>query len=480
MRHVLLSLLRVIVLLPSYTLVLLVRLLKWFIAPPALLLQLLIGVPLVLVRVRQQLRPRFVPMQEADLPDAAWIEFTNAAEALATDDFVCCGDFRCDHLIQNAVLWLRMLGQPEQGISAMVAHIESSTGARSVRSFVEFVTEFDGGRVLSTNNLTLPYSLPAPDFLARLQLKDVWDSRALYVVHRDLTVALARPVNLAKIKQALHNPASLLADSYAREVQALIAQGWLRADPSVSAARLKIWSAIVGVWRQAWPLAQLYLRAADRRARRLLAEHDITAEAFAGAAPDIRVACQRLPAQTRIDTVYAGYEHAWPLAQRTLPQAVLETVIVELDRDADGAVRIRELRYAFRGYADQPQRRIRRLNGFEIQIDPEAATLATTAMEREFELAHDDKEWADLTNQTPLAPLRLEPRLCDLDTVLPIALAAFDACVGAGRAILDSASLYNDEDGATCWQVVAWTETEQPLHVLLNARTGTILDGSIL
>ena len=48
MRHPLLSLLRVLVLLPSYTLILLIRLLKWSIAPPALLVQLLFGVPLVL------------------------------------------------------------------------------------------------------------------------------------------------------------------------------------------------------------------------------------------------------------------------------------------------------------------------------------------------------------------------------------------------------------------------------------------------
>jgi hypothetical protein len=46
----LLSLLRMIVLPPfPYTLVLLVRLLKWLIAPLVLPLQLLIGVPLVLL-----------------------------------------------------------------------------------------------------------------------------------------------------------------------------------------------------------------------------------------------------------------------------------------------------------------------------------------------------------------------------------------------------------------------------------------------
>ncbi|MEZ5600571.1 MAG: hypothetical protein R3F36_06030, partial [Candidatus Competibacteraceae bacterium] len=76
MRHLLLLLLRTVVLLPSYTLVLLIRLIKWLIAPPALLLQLLFGTPLALWRVRQPLRPRFAPIQETELPNAAWLTHT--------------------------------------------------------------------------------------------------------------------------------------------------------------------------------------------------------------------------------------------------------------------------------------------------------------------------------------------------------------------------------------------------------------------
>lgn len=115
----LLLLLRKIVLLPSYLLVLPIRLLKWLVTPPVLLLQVLIGVPLTLLRVRQPLRPRFIPLQETDLPDAAWITLTDTAEALAAEGFVTCGDFRCDEMIRGATLWLRLLSQPELGISAL-------------------------------------------------------------------------------------------------------------------------------------------------------------------------------------------------------------------------------------------------------------------------------------------------------------------------------------------------------------------------
>jgi hypothetical protein len=478
-RRPLLSLLRALVLLPSLTLVLLIRLLQALIAPPVLLLQLLLGVPLALVRIRQPLRPRFIPIQDVDLPDAAWIELTDAAEALAADGFVRYGDFRCDDLIQRAVLWLRLLGQPEQGIGAIAAHIEFRGGTQPSRGFIELATEFDDGRVLVTNNLKLPYSLPAPAYLARLQLREVWDPRALQVLHRDLIHALGRPVSLARVEQATRDPAGLLTDSYVREIQALIAEGWLRANPATGTTRLRPWGALTGVWRQAWPLAGLYLRTADRRARRLLAEHGIHVEAFIGGAPGIVVARQPLPARLSINTVRAGYEPVLPLARRTDPQAVLEAVVIELDRALTGAVKVREFRYTFHGCDDQAPRRIRRSRAFDILLDPLAGMLAVTAMERESEQAADDAEWLELIASSPLVPLTLGPWLCDLDRILPTALAALDAQAETGRALLDSASLYGNADGAPYWQVVAWNgDDDSPLHVMLDARSGAILPDS--
>lgn len=477
MRHTLLLVLRTIVLLPSYTLVLLIRLLKWLVAPLALLAQLLIGVPLVLMQLRQPLRPRFIATPETDLPDVAWVEFADAAEALAADGFVCYGDFRCDRVIQNAVLWLRLLGQPEQGISAVAVYVEFTVDTRPARSFVEFATEFSDGRVLSTNNLTMPYSLPPPDYLARLQLKDVWEPRALCVLHRELIAALAQPVSLSKVEQAIRDPADLLANGYAREIAALISQGWLRPDPTnPSAAQLSIEGAIMGVWRQAWPLASLHLRTADRRARRLLAEHGIAAEAFAGAASTILVAHQPLTAQTRISTVRSGYEQVRPLALHADPGATLEAVTVDLERDKTGMVQARHFRYTFRSCADHTQRRIRRLHGFDVLLDPVACTLAVSAMEREFEQAEDEADWAELTADSPLTPLRFGPWLHDLDSALPTALSILNQQAGGECHTPESALLYPDEDGAPRWQIVAWSQTDQPLQVMLDARSGVVLD----
>lgn len=477
MLYPLRSLLRVIVLLPSYTLVLLIRLIKWLIAPPALLIQMLIGVPLVLLRLRQPLRPRFVPLQESELPDAAWIALTNAAEALAPDGFVGYGNFRCDGLIQGATLWLRLLGQPAQSISAIAAHVAFTAGGRPARQFVEFATGFTDGRVLGANNLDMPYSLPAPAYLARVQLKDVWDPRALYVLHRELVAALPQMVSAAKVERAVHDPAGLLADGYIREVRALLEQGWLRSTGDGESVRLTWQGAVLGVWRQAWPLASLHLRAADRRSRQLLAEHGIDAAAFTGAAVAIVVERRPLPEQSSpLVTVCAGYEYAQLAAKQTDPKAALEAVTVELECDAAGIIVPREFRYSFRGRSDQPERRIRRVCSFDILLDPGAGLLAVTAMDREFEQAADEAEWAELAATSMQFPLRLGPWLNDLDTILPKALKALNADAEGNKP--DSASLYIDEDGTVCWQVVAWTANDKPLHVVLNALTGLSIEHS--
>ena len=475
-RHSLfLALLRRLVLLPSYLLVLLLRLLKWLVAPFVLPVQLVIGVPLILARIRQPLRPRFVPLQEAEMPDAAWVALTDASESLTADGFSVYGDFRCDEMIQGAVLWLRFMGRAELGIGALAAHVEIAAGARPIRQFVEFSTEFLDGRALVTNNLDLPYSLPAPAYLARMQLKDVWDPRALFALHRGLVASLPETVDTEPAERAARDPAAWLTDRYTREIRALIEAGWLRSSAGNDRARLRFWGALLGVWRQAWPLASLHLRAADRRSRRLLAEHGLDADQLAGGAMTIQIARHDLTATAPIRTVFAGYQHALPLARQTDSGAVLEAVAVELEHDASEAPLPREFRYSFRACDDRPERRIRRFRSFDILLDPMAETLVVTAVERDCEQAADEAEWAQLVAAPPCARLRIDPWLRDLDRVLPTALTALAARPDAKSAALDSATLYLDDERPR-WQIVAWTSDDTPLHVVLDARTGTVLN----
>lgn len=470
----LLSLLRKFVLLPSYALVLLVRLIKWLIVPPALLLQLLIGVPVALSRVRQPLWPHFIPLQESDLPNAVWITMTDATEALAAEGFVANGDFRCDDLVQGAVLWLRILNPSDRMMTALAAHVEIKGSARPMRQFIQFSTEFEDGRVLSTNNFDLPYGLPTPPYLARVQLKDIWDPRALFVLHRGLVTSLGQSVNREKLEKAAHDPARFLAENYHREIKALTERGWLKPTSNQDQVRLRAWTAVIGVWRQAWPLAILYLRAADRRSRRLLTEHGLEAEDFTGGATTIVVSHQSLATMATTPGVFSGYEQIRSLASQTDPHAVLETIVVDLDESMDNSLIAREFRYSFRSYDDHPQRWVRRLCSFDILLGPAAATVAVTAMERESEQAADETAWAQLTASSPVTPLPVTAWLRDLDQILPTAQSTLAEQAGIAHLKLDSASLYL-EQGIPCWQVVAWTDQGTPLAVVLNARSGTIV-----
>jgi hypothetical protein len=187
---------------------------------------------------------------------------------------------------------------------------------------------------------------------------------------------------------------------------------------------------------------------------------------------------QPIPAEANsIVTVGAGYDIIRSLAQHTDPGAVLESVTVELDCDAAGVVVPCEFSYSFRNVLYHDTRRIRRLRGFDIMLDPDAGLMTVTAMEGEAEQAADESEWQSMRTDSPLQPpLRLGPWLCDLDTVMPTALEILNARANARFIEPDSASLYTDENGTLCWQVVAWVEDETLLHVMINARTGLIIN----
>ena len=482
MRRLFVALLRQMVLLPSLVLVGLVRGLKWLIAPLALSLQMLLGVPLALLKVRQPRRAQFVPVAEAELPDATWVHFSDTAQALTAEGFNPCGDFRCDGLVHQATFWLRVLVHPTPGMRALAVQITGAHRSGFLTQCVEFTTEFSDDRVLVLNNLNRAYGLPTPPYLARMQLKDVWDPRALYTLHRQLVSALGQSVDRVHISHLDPDPDPIhwLNRSYQREVEALLAQGWLRPDPTAKDQLRLTWKgAWLSTWRQAWPLASLYLRAADRRARRLLKHHGLRPAAFTGAAPGIVVARQLLPEPVLVTTVRGGYSLILPLAQQTEPDAVLEAVTVELDCDDTDQLLLLEFRYSFRSTTDTPQRRIRRGHGFDILLVPDAGALAVTAMERDVEQATDDSEWTELTATSTLVPLSLGPWLHDLDRILPTALAALTTQAGTSSLQPDSAALYGNEDGAPYWQVVAWhSATDSPLHVMLDARSGALLPGT--
>ena len=475
MRQSLQFLFRTLALLISWALALLTHLGKGLAAPPLLLAQLLINVPLTLLHVRQPLRPRLIPLMDAELPDAAWVFLTDATEALTATGFVLCGNFRCDEWIPGATLWSRLLVQHEQGIVALIAYAEFDAGSQRPQPFAEFLTEFADGRVLDTHNRALSDPLPTPGYLARLRLTEVCDPRALYVLHRDLVASLPQAIRPIRIEQAARDPASLLTDPYTREMETLIEEGWMRAVSDQNQARFSLRGATHCVWRRAWPLASLYRHLENRYSYRLLAEQAIDAARFTGAAAMIVVDRQPFPMASDLPvTVWAGYEKIRLLARRTDPNAILEAVIVDLESDSAGLARPSQFRYAFRSNDLQYERRIRRLHRFDILLDPKAAILAMTAMHRGFLKANNPTEWLSVANPPLPLPLRLGPWLFDLDAILLIALNALRTQADTQDIQLNSALLLNDHN-SPFWRMIAQTANDKsPLSITINAYTGLI------
>ncbi|MBL8251834.1 MAG: hypothetical protein JNK31_09210, partial [Candidatus Competibacter sp.] len=270
------------------------------------------------------------------------------------------------------------------------------------------------------------------------------------------------------------DPAARLAERHARYIRALLDRGWLRWDTvEPNHVRLGLWAAVASVWRQAWPLRDVYLRVSDARSRRLLARRGLDVRKLTGSAMTVAVGRQSVPAGP-VDGVRAGHAHARILAGQIDPAALLETVVAELENESAGGAVIAEVRYSFRSYRDEIRRRIRRHCGFDLVLDPKAGALSATAAERDFDRASDDAEWRALTARAPFEPLIFDPWMRDLDQVLP---AARTALAGSRDQPLkwDSASLYLD-NRRLCWQIVAWADDDTPLFVVLDARSGAVLN----
>lgn len=473
MSQLLLALLRILRLLPAWLLALLIYAGRWLLASLLLGLRLVADVPFLLLRAQQVLHPRLTVISEDQIPDDGWIFLSDASEALLTAGFTRYGDFRSQELIPKTTVWLRLLAQHEQGIVAAIFYVEAPSSGHPPELFAEFSNQFADGRLLITHNRCRPHPLPAPRSIMRVAIGAVRDPHALYVLHRDLLASLPYPIQGLPIAQAVQNPAWLLLERHAREMQELAIEGWLRLSADQHTVRLRFRAALTYVYRQAWLWASVPARHEQQQARSFLAEYGLDLTAYIGPAATV---VERYPFHITpgaLINIITVYERVRLVARHFDADATLEGVLVDLDGQAPPAAAPCRFYYTFRSSDRHYQRRIHRLRRFDIHLDPKAGVLAVTAMQRAVLRAKDQAEWQAVANPPLPLPLRLGPWLADLEKVLPAAWESLNA-PGTGQNLrLDAALLCNDP--TPCWRVIAQnTDLRTTLSVIVNAYTGTI------
>ena len=473
MSRFFLALLRILRLLPAWLWLLLMYGGRWFLATLLLGLRLSAAPVRLLSSAGQPVVPRLSAVAEAQLPDSAWIFFSDAAEALVSAGFIRHGDFRSQELIQQRTLWLRLLAQHEQGIVAALFYVEGTESALTAELFAEFSSAFSDGRWLVTHNRRRLHPLPAALSVTRIGLNTVRDPHVLYILHRDLLASLPDPLQEVPLASAVQNPATLLLTRYAQEMQALAAQGWLRLSADQRMARWR-WPALLAtIYRQAWLWCSVPARREQRATHSFLAAHGLDIAAYSGATAPV---VERYPLHITpgaLISVVTVYERARLVARHFDPNATLEGVLVDLEGSAPSATKPRRFYYTFRSSDLHYQRRIHRLRRFDIHLDPKAGILAVTAMQRAALRATDQAEWPAVANPPLPLPLRLGPWLADLEQVLPAAWESLSAQAAPHSLRLDAALLCNDP--IPCWRVIAYnTDLHTTSSVIVNAYTGII------
>ena len=471
MSQLLLTLLRILRLLPTWLLALLIYAGRWLLATLLLGLRLLADVPCLLLRAKQALHPRLTSISEEQLPDDGWIFLSDASEALLTAGFTRYGDLCSQELFPHSTAWLRLLAHHEQGIVAAIFYV--TTPEQAPELFAEFSSAFADGRLLITHNRRNPYPLPAPRSIMRVSASAVRDPHALYILHRDLLASLPDPLQDLPLAQAAQNPACLLLERQAREMREWAAQGWLRLNVQPGMAGLRWRAACAYVYRRAWLWSRVPARREQQQARTFLAAHGLDIAAYTGPTATV---VERYPFHITpgaLVNVITVYERVRMVARHFDANATLEGVLVDLDGHAPTSAAPRRFYYTFRSSDLHYQRRIHRLRRFDIYLDPKAGVLAVTAMQRATLRAKDQAEWQAVANPPLPLPLRLGPWLADLEKVLPAAWESLNAQVHGQTLRLDAALLCNDP--IPCWRVIAkGADPRTTLSIIVNAYTGTI------
>ena len=236
-----------------------------------------LGPILIFTIQRFRVPPHIVPLDPVTdpLPPEARQYFSEVFTALTREGFELAGTMGLLDVVPNVQCILALYVQRRTGDQAMSTLIVAkASGAPMLKSrYVEFVTRFDDGTVVQTNNsseLSAFQKLPNEHTAKFWEIQDV---RRLYHLHRLLLPRFSRssrPVLLLDRDfggdVVAYVSKIALEDSFAQQVPT----GYLRHCPQGFAPTIK--GAVLMTWRELWPCKAIRRARCLRSANALLAE----------------------------------------------------------------------------------------------------------------------------------------------------------------------------------------------------------------
>jgi len=210
--------------------------------------------------------PEFFPLVDDEIESCtspAFIERSRAMESLGFEQAAnlqwITGKSRC---------FTRLFYRPSTNECSQVSEITSSVGVASgVHHYMEFITEFEDGLEIDTNNSDLSGVL-APVLQKQIHsLPGVEDAATVYKVHRYLTGDIRGQVKPLPARDRI---AKMIGMESARTLRRQVEAGYFYLDHSRGTYRPTALGAVLMSWKLVWPAGMIRKGLMRRKASRLV------------------------------------------------------------------------------------------------------------------------------------------------------------------------------------------------------------------
>jgi hypothetical protein len=223
---------------------------------------------IVWTKHRQSAAVQFEHVAVESLPPDACEYFLHVAHSLATQGFEPAAFLRGADTAAGTVMHLLVMTSESARESAAAVDIRSEATPQSGQRFVEFCTEFVGGREINTHNCGVAYITRPDPTKTQFRLRTIGNPVILYGAHRRLVERHAP--DSARFIPTRGTEHLHLSHSVEKGYRNQAAFGYLYLDASAGVYRPTLKGACLMSWKLAWPVKQARESLAKRRAARTL------------------------------------------------------------------------------------------------------------------------------------------------------------------------------------------------------------------
>ena len=236
---------------------------------------------LIFFSQKMEARPQFLPIQPTEIPSAVLTFLLNSTDALEARGFEPEAYLSLPNQMENVRVFLVLLVDRERGDKAAVTAILARQAfGEQVTSYVEFSTRFASGKLVDTMNSPVIGSFERLPHETKTAFANLKDLALLHNLHRHIIADVAKiaPEDAPVVYErgrAVEYFGEVMVRGYDEQVEA----GVLRLDEGAGVYRPTLAGAYKMTWRALFPLKWILTQARDSRARQILADYRVAADA---------------------------------------------------------------------------------------------------------------------------------------------------------------------------------------------------------